>query len=165
MSAPTKFTETPTPLSLIAKIHELIDHIAALLDTTSGHSHNGSDSKKIAYGDLVQTPSLATVATSGSYADLSNKPSLGNMAAKTLHEETVTLTAAGWSNKSQQISVSGMTTNAPGWYGPSATAANINAYDASGVYLASQGSGTMTFAHISDVVPEIDISVDIAYFL
>lgn len=167
--------------SLLSNLRTYI--LGTLFNNASGHMHNGTDSPKIAYSNLTGAPVLASVATSGSYTDLNNKPVfatvatsgnytdlsgkplLGAMAAKTLTEETVVLTAGGWSNKSQQVAVSNMTATAPGWYGPTGTVTNINAFDAVGIYLLAQSAGTMTWGYISDIAPAINISVDLNYFL
>ena len=70
-----------------------------LTTPTSGQflKYNGSAwvNSAVAYTDVTGTPSLATVATSGSYADLSNKPTIpGTSDGNALGATTITTTAA-----------------------------------------------------------------------
>lgn len=59
-----------------AAIEEVADNLSDLDTSLASVAKSGS------YNDLSNTPNLATVATSGSYADLSNTPTLGTAAAK-----------------------------------------------------------------------------------
>lgn len=61
-------------------VQEAIEEVNTSLSTLDGSL--ATVAKTGAYSDLSGTPNLATVATSGSYADLSNTPSLGTAAAK-----------------------------------------------------------------------------------
>ena len=71
-NADNGFTATNTQ----AAIEEVADNLSDLDTSLASVAKTGS------YNDLSNTPSLATVATSGSYADLSNTPTLGTAAAK-----------------------------------------------------------------------------------
>jgi hypothetical protein len=117
------------------------------------------------YSDLIDEPTLATVATSGSYNDLLNKPTLGTLAAKGYNEATITLTSAGWSSKSQTVSVPGMTSTSPiPLYGPTPTESNRTAYFDADVFCSAQGLGTLTFKYTSSTAPTSDISVNLMFF-
>ena len=70
---------------------------------------------------------------------------------------TVTLTAAGWSDNMQTVSVSGATANNPKVISPAY--ASIAEYAACGIKAAAEGAGTITFA--CDVAPENDLIVNI----
>jgi hypothetical protein len=59
-----------------AAIEEVADNLSDLDTSLASVAKSGS------YNDLSNAPNLATVATSGSYADLSNTPTLGTAAAK-----------------------------------------------------------------------------------
>lgn len=59
-----------------AAIEEVAGNLSDLDTSLASVAKSGS------YNDLSNTPNLATVATSGSYADLSNTPTLGTAAAK-----------------------------------------------------------------------------------
>lgn len=61
-------------------VQDAVEEVADNLDDLD--SSLATVAKTGSYSDLSNTPSLATVATSGSYADLSNKPTLGTAAAK-----------------------------------------------------------------------------------
>jgi hypothetical protein len=71
-NADNGFTATNTQ----AAIEEVADNLSDLDTSLASVAKSGS------YNDLSDTPTLATVATSGSYADLSNTPTLGTAAAK-----------------------------------------------------------------------------------
>ena len=71
-NADNGFTATNTQ----AAIEEVADNLSDLDTSLASVAKSGS------YNDLSNTPNLATVATSGSYADLSNTPTLGTAAAK-----------------------------------------------------------------------------------
>lgn len=70
---------------------------------------------------------------------------------------TGTLTVAGWSNKEQTVSVTGMTASLNGVVGmkQDATAAQIQAAGAAGIRPTGQAAGTVTFA--CENVPSVDI--------
>ena len=71
-NADNGFTATNTQ----AAIEEVAGNLSDLDTSLASVAKSGS------YNDLSNAPNLATVATSGSYADLSNKPTLGTAAAK-----------------------------------------------------------------------------------
>lgn len=71
-NADNGFTATNTQ----AAIEEVAGNLSGLDRSLASVAKSGS------YNDLSNTPDLATVATSGSYADLSNTPTLGTAAAK-----------------------------------------------------------------------------------
>ena len=71
-NADNGFTATNTQ----AAIEEVAGNLSDLDTSLASVAKSGS------YNDLSNTPNLATVATSGSYADLSNTPTLGTAAAK-----------------------------------------------------------------------------------
>ena len=59
-------TDTPTTAksTITVLLQNLSNRIKALLDrfhATSGHKHNGTDSPKVAYSDLSETPTIPTV--------------------------------------------------------------------------------------------------------
>ncbi len=179
-----KFTNTPTPLGLVEKIHNIIDELSSLLIGISTHKHDGTDSVKLSYTDLNNKPAYASVATSGSYADLNNKPTFapialsgeyndlenipdfGNLALMDVFWHALTLSVSGWSGQQQTVSVPGMKPhpNAHPIFGPAQTIANREAYFDSDVYLVSQGTNTLTFGY-AETTPYTDISVNVLFFV
>lgn len=72
-------------------------------------------------------------------------------------DATVTLTAAGWSSKSQTVSVSGVTADNTVFAAPAPD--SYAAYIEAGVYCSAQGAGELTF--ICEVVPTAALTVNI----
>jgi hypothetical protein len=68
------------------------DYAVAAKGVTNGdsHDHSGGDGAQIAYSSLSGTPSLATVATTGSYTDLTNKPTLGTISSQDANNVSIT---------------------------------------------------------------------------
>lgn len=104
--------------------------------------------------ELYFTPgaSLATVATTGSYNDLIDKP--------TKISTTATLAAANWNDNSQTITVNGVTSTNDIIISPSA--ASEEAYSNAGVKGTAQGTNSLTF--LCEETPEVDLSVDLLIF-
>lgn len=73
---------------------------------------------------------------------------------------SVTLTAAGWSDNQQTISVTGLTANQNGSIGlaQSATSEQIDAARKACMYVCAQSAGSLTIA-AKDDVPTVDIPV------
>lgn len=71
---------------------------------------------------------------------------------------TVTLTAAGWANNTQTVSVEGATTTNVKVLSPAP--ASIDEYASCGVKAAAEGAGTITF--ICTTIPENGLTVNIA---
>lgn len=90
--------------------------------------------------ELYLTPSttLATVATTGSYNDLSSKPSIPS-----IFTTSKTLQVANWSNNSQTVSISAVAISSTVIVSPIPT--SIDDYTAAGIRCSSQASGTLTF--------------------
>ena len=76
----------------------------------------------------------------------------------------VTLTAAGWSNKKQTLSVTGVTANSNGLVSlaQTATDAQRTAAQAAGLRATGQGAGTITFE--ADEAPTVDLPVSVILF-
>lgn len=70
---------------------------------------------------------------------------------------TATLAAAGWSNSSQTVNITGMT--ADGVVLVSPTPANQSAYTSAGILCTAQAAGSLTFT--CDTVPSADITVTV----
>lgn len=70
---------------------------------------------------------------------------------------TITLTAAGWSNSSQTVNVTGMTADGVVFVNP--TPANQSAYTSAGILCTAQAAGSLTFT--CDTVPSADITVTV----
>lgn len=104
--------------------------------------------------ELYFTPgaSLATVATTGSYNDLIDKP--------TKISTTAILAAANWSDNSQTITVNGATSTNDIIVSPSA--ASEEAYTNAGVKGTAQGTNSLTFS--CEETPEVDLSIDLLIF-
>lgn len=89
---------------------------------------------------------LKKVATSGSYTDLSDKPSIPSIDG--LQEEhktaTVTLASASWSNLAQTVDVANVTAANTVYVSPAP--ASTEAWGKAGVYASAQADGTLTFA-------------------
>jgi hypothetical protein len=68
------------------------DYAVAAKGVTNGdsHDHSGGDGAQIAYSSLSGTPSLATVATTGNYTDLTNKPTLGTISSQDANNVSIT---------------------------------------------------------------------------
>ena len=107
--------------------------------------------------ELYFTPgaNLATVATTGSYNDLIDKPTIGSKIST-----TATLAAANWSDNSQTITVNGVTSTNDIIISPSAT--SEEAYSNAGVKGTAQGTNSLTFE--CDSTPEVDLGVDLLIF-
>ena len=81
---------------------------------------------------------LATVATSGKYSDLSEKPTI-----PTIYAYTVNLTAAGWSDKSQTVTAAHVTANNLVQVSPAES--SFEAWQTAQIRCTAQGAGTLTF--------------------
>lgn len=94
--------------------------------------------------------------------DLSDAATKGYVDGKTRFF-SVTLSAQGWANQRQSVSINGVTadnsTHVLVSPNPS-IAAQYAAYSENGVYCASQGDGVLTF--VCDSVPDVDVTVNIA---
>lgn len=101
---------------------------------------------------LTPAEQLAAVATSGSYNDLLNKPTI---LVKT--SITATLTVANWDNNSQTITVNGVT--ATNDVIVAAAPASMADYIEAEIYCSAQGSGTLTFT--CGTIPSEAITVHI----
>ena len=81
---------------------------------------------------------LATVATSGKYSDLTEKPTI-----PTIYAYTVSLTAAGWSDKSQTVTAAHVTANNLVQVSPAES--SFEAWQTAQIRCTAQGAGTLTF--------------------
>ena len=81
---------------------------------------------------------LATVATSGKYSDLTEKPTI-----PTIYAYTVSLTAAGWSDKSQTVTAAHVTAN--NLVQVSTAESSFEAWQTAQIRCTAQGAGTLTF--------------------
>lgn len=81
---------------------------------------------------------LATVATSGKYSDLTGKPTI-----PTIYAYTVSLTAAGWSDKSQTVTAAHVTANNLVQVSPAES--SFEAWQTAQIRCTAQGAGTLTF--------------------
>ena len=81
---------------------------------------------------------LATVATSGKYGDLTEKPTI-----PTIYAYTVSLTAAGWSDKSQTVTAAHVTANNLVQVSPAES--SFEAWQTAQIRCTAQGAGTLTF--------------------
>ena len=81
---------------------------------------------------------LATVATSGKYSDLTEKPTI-----PTIYAYTVSLTAAGWSDKSQTVTAAHVTANNLVQVSPAES--SFEAWRTAQIRCTAQGAGTLTF--------------------
>ena len=126
---------------------------------------------KLGYNDV------ATVAISGNYEDLSNKPAVDatlstsstnaiqNKAVATAlnnkqdqHSSiTVSLTAAWWSNNSQTVTATGVTSSNSIIVSPAPS--SVHDYSDNYIYCSAQGTDSLTFT--CDTVPTWDISVNV----
>ena len=73
---------------------------------------------------------------------------------------TVTLTTAGWSNLTQTVTLTGVTTTNAVWVSPAP--ASFTLYNNAGIYCSSQGTNSLTFT--CAVVPSSAITVNVAIF-
>lgn len=80
---------------------------------------------------------------------------------KSINVADVTLTTGGWSNKSQAVSISGMTANSEFVAAPNTAAGWAAAADAM-VYPPTAGAGTLTFT--CDSVPAADIPITVYWW-
>ena len=86
---------------------------------------------------------------------------LTNLGAQAQHKAlTATLTAAGWSEKQQTISVSGVTADNSVFPGP--TPASFMKYVECGIFCSGQAANKLTFT--CDFVPDEDITINVAMF-
>lgn len=81
---------------------------------------------------------LATVATSGKYSDLTEKPTI-----PTIYAYTVSLTAAGWSDKSQTVTAAHVTANNLVQVSPAES--SFEAWQTAQIRCTAQSAGTLTF--------------------
>lgn len=70
---------------------------------------------------------------------------------------TVTLSASGWNDSSQTVSVSGAT--ATNTIMVSSSPENLSAYNEAGIYCSAQGSGNLTFN--CETTPSTDVNANI----
>ena len=110
----------------------------------------------------ARVDSLSAVASSGSYNDLTDKPSIPSIEG--LQEEhktaTVTLTSSGWSNLAQTVAVAGVTAGNTVYVSPAPS--STEAWGKAGVYASAQAYGTLTFA--CKKAPAASLTANIAIF-
>jgi uncharacterized membrane protein len=113
----------------------------------SGHEHDGTDSKQIAYASVTGTPTL------------------GNLAALDITAVTISLPSANWSSSAQTVNATGITATTTFvlcTVDPS-TDANIIAFEDAGIKCTAQGAGTLTFKYFSVTAPIVAISVNVVF--
>lgn len=107
--------------------------------------------------DIYGTVSIASGGTGASSAE----GALANLGAQAQHTKaTVTLSASGWSNKQQTVTVTGVT--ADNLVIPGPAPASYAAYAENGVYCSAQAADSLTFT--CDSVPSTDLTVNVAVF-
>ena len=105
-----------------------------------------------AYSDLSGTPTLATVATSGLYSDLSGTPTIPSVTSL-----TVSLVVADWSSSTQTVTATGVTANSSVVVSPDPT--SLDDYVAAGIVCTAQAANSLTFT--CDTTPTSAITVNV----
>lgn len=106
----------------------------------------------------VQPGDLATVATSGSYNDLLNKPTIPSL-SDAIKSYQVTIATTDWSGNTCTKNVTGVTSTSDVFVAPAPTLANIKAYSEANVFCSAVGSGTVTFT--CETRPTASLTVNI----
>ena len=152
----TGYTETDPTVPSWAKAASKPTYTASEVGAAAAsHTHAQSDvtGLETALAGKVDVVSGKQLSTNDYTTAEKNK--LAGLAAPV--GKTVSLTVAGWSNKAQTVSVSGMTASSIFFvtYAPACRAAWIDA----DVYCSAQGAGTLTFA--CDTVPTQALTANI----
>jgi hypothetical protein len=148
---------------------DIIDEaIKAVSNDVSGKADKATTLAGYGIIDAVLKSVLAAVATSGSYADLLNKPTIpavlsaltNDMNFKSITWETVSIPVASWSSSQATIAAAGMTADT------AASSAIVvpeqsssDAYTAAGIKAVAQGADTLTME--CGTTPTVAISVNV----
>ena len=106
----------------------------------------------------VQPGDLATVATTGDYNDLLNKPTIPSLSDAIVSSQ-VTIAVADWSGNTCTKSVSGVTATSDVFVSPEPVLANIKAYTEANVFCSAISAGTVTFT--CETTPSVSLTVNI----
>ena len=134
-------------------------------DTSRAPTSHASTANTYGVGDATNYGHVKVDASpvSGSGNALSSGGGFTALATKQANITTTTgtLTVAGWSAKSQTISITGVTATTKS-VRVSYAVASRDAYLASGVHCTAQGAGTLTFACDTTPMAEITVNVELA---
>ena len=106
----------------------------------------------------VQPGDLATVATTGDYDDLLNKPTIPDL-ADAITSTQVTIATTDWSSNTCTKSVTGVTATSDVFVSPEPVLANIKAYTEANVFCSAISAGTVTFT--CETTPSVSLTVNI----
>lgn len=106
----------------------------------------------------VQPGDLATVATTGDYDDLLNKPTIPSLSDAIVSSQ-VTIATTDWAGNTCTKSVTGVTASSDVFVAPAPVLANIKAYSAANVFCSAVGAGTVTFT--CETTPTDTLTVNI----
>lgn len=95
---------------------------------------------------------LATVATTGDYDDLVDKPSIPSIL-----QASITLDDAAWVGDEQTVIVVGMTTTSSVFVSP--VPAFMEDYVNAGIYCSAQGTDSLTFTKIGSISADINVNI------
>lgn len=106
----------------------------------------------------VQPGDLATVATTGDYDDLLNKPTIPDL-EDAIKSSQITIATTDWSGNTCTKSVSGVTATSDVFVSPEPVLANIKAYTEANVFCSAISAGTVTFT--CETTPSVSLTVNI----